>query len=311
MPPRDSAGPVAADHLAFGFAGCHARVRGCDPALRARIVESLGRSRIDLAGEGEGRAAPVATFEVGGDAISGYSLRCASVGDSAANGAEQLAARLNAFDLRERLVYELTLALARGVDGWPVFHAAGLEWEGIGLLLAGVSGAGKSTLTTRLLSSGAGFLSDELVAVSPSGDRMVGFPRPIVLKDGGRALGPGWLAARLGVEPRIDPDGAVRVDAAGIRTGADPSSVRPDLLIFPRFAAGAAVSLRPVSRATAVFRLLPGLMNGKHFADRGLGVVSRALGGARAYALEYGDGDAAAETLHGLVDRTGMTPLGA
>ena len=277
--------------LAFGFAGCHALVSGGDGESWRLIERSLGLCRAT----GGLADAPVARFEIAGDARTGYSL--------ARDDSTPLASGLNAFDLRERLLYELTLAIARGVRRWPVFHAAGLAWGENGLVLAGVSGAGKSTLTSRLLALGADFLSDELVALSPDGGVMVGFPRPIVLKDGGRALAPGVLAALRGAPSAPEPDGAVRLYPAGLdrREGAIPA--RPRIVAFPRFVAGAPTTRRTISRAAAIYRLLPGLMNASRFADRGLAAVGGALSGVEAVTLEYGDGEAAAAELVRLVGR--------
>jgi hypothetical protein len=224
--------------------------------------------------------------------------------DSNSTDGELLADNLSAFDLRERLVYEVTLALARGVRDWTVVHAAGLAWGGIGIILAGVSGAGKSTLATRLLALGGELLSDELVAISPDGGKMVGFPRPVVLKDGGRALGMEWLSSRLGAGPQPEPDGAVRIDPARFAVSRGSTAPAPRLLVFPRYVPDAPITILPLTRAAAIYRLLPGLMNAPAFADRGLGAMAGALGAIRAYGLEYGDGETALQALVDLVIRT-------
>ena len=77
---------------------------------------------------------------------------------------------------------------------WIVFHAAMLEKDGRGLILAADSGDGKSTLAAALAFSGWRLLSDELTLIDPEDTvslqdgeppiaRMVPVPRPICLKN--------------------------------------------------------------------------------------------------------------------------------
>ncbi len=77
---------------------------------------------------------------------------------------------------------------------WIIFHAAMLEKDGRGLILAAESGDGKSTLAAALAFSGWRLLSDELTLIDPEDTvslrpdappvaRMVPVPRPICLKN--------------------------------------------------------------------------------------------------------------------------------
>lgn len=77
---------------------------------------------------------------------------------------------------------------------WLVFHAAMLERDGHGLILAANSGDGKSTLTAALAFHGWRLLSDELTLIDPDDARpmgdgnpplpqMIPLPRPICLKN--------------------------------------------------------------------------------------------------------------------------------
>lgn len=61
-------------------------------------------------------------------------------------------------------------------------HAAALESNGRGIILAGDTGAGKSTTTWALLQEGFGYLSDELSAISLDSMEVLPYPHALCLK---------------------------------------------------------------------------------------------------------------------------------
>lgn len=95
------------------------------------------------------------------------------------------------------LEWGMNWCLWLNVFHWIVFHAAMLERNGRGLILAAESGDGKSTLAAALAFSGWRLLSDELTLIDPDDTvrlegsapdappiaRMVPVPRPICLKN--------------------------------------------------------------------------------------------------------------------------------
>ncbi len=83
-----------------------------------------------------------------------------------------------ALDALSALELDLFARAAASAPGACVLHAAALERDGSGLLLAGASGQGKSTMTLALMGQGAGYLTDELAAVHPSGE-VIGLRRPV------------------------------------------------------------------------------------------------------------------------------------
>ncbi len=61
-------------------------------------------------------------------------------------------------------------------------HSACLEWNGVGILIAGVSGSGKSTLSAAMADSGFSFLSDDWTYVSIRNGSLVTFGLRIPFK---------------------------------------------------------------------------------------------------------------------------------
>ena len=68
------------------------------------------------------------------------------------------------------------LPLAASLAGLEVFHAGAVVIDGGVVALAGPSGAGKSTLVAALIAAGAGFFSDDVLAVEPRAGGLVAYP---------------------------------------------------------------------------------------------------------------------------------------
>jgi hypothetical protein len=62
------------------------------------------------------------------------------------------------------------LPFAALLHGLEVFHASAVEIEGRAVALAGASGVGKSTLALNMHLAGAGFLTDDVLALEPRSD---------------------------------------------------------------------------------------------------------------------------------------------
>jgi hypothetical protein len=70
----------------------------------------------------------------------------------------------------ERLLVGRVLPWTALVRGLEVFHAAAVTIDGRAVVLIGQSGAGKTSLALRLLLSGAGFLTDDVLAIDRGPD---------------------------------------------------------------------------------------------------------------------------------------------
>ena len=64
-------------------------------------------------------------------------------------------------------------------QGYLLAHAAGIEWDGMGIAFAGFSGMGKSTLALHLMSRGGNFISNDRLLVKKNGQSidMLGIPK--------------------------------------------------------------------------------------------------------------------------------------
>ncbi len=82
-----------------------------------------------------------------------------------------LSARISGVVARDDLFWKeklipITLGVLGAAMGLVPVHCACLEWEGDGLLIAGVSGAGKSTLSVALSENGFNYVSDDWTYIS-------------------------------------------------------------------------------------------------------------------------------------------------
>jgi hypothetical protein len=76
----------------------------------------------------------------------------------------------------QRLLIAQTLPFAAALNGLEVFHASAVQLGGKALALVGPSGSGKTSLALALCRLGAGFLADDVLAMEPSGGRLLAHP---------------------------------------------------------------------------------------------------------------------------------------
>lgn len=136
-------------------------------------------------------------------------------------------------------------------------HAASLERNGRGIILAGDSGHGKSTLATALVTRGWGYLCDEFALVRASNLTLTPYPRAICLKKPSYPIieGLGWAPQA----PPLFLKGAKGHVGFVNPLEHDPRSLGracpPRYVLFPKYVPGAAPSLAAMSRAEAALEL--------------------------------------------------------
>jgi hypothetical protein len=137
-------------------------------------------------------------------------------------------------------------------------HAAAVMRAGKLILLPGRSGSGKSLLTARLLALGSEYFGDDAVLLRPSDGAVRPIPIALSIKDEG-------VEHLSDLFPEL-PGSAKhdREDGLSVRYLPPPPTSMPpqgrvariDVIVFPRYEAGAKTSLRTVSAADALSRLL-------------------------------------------------------
>lgn len=157
-----------------------------------------------------------------------------------------------------------------------IMHAAVLERGGRALILPAPSGSGKSTLCAGLAFSGWRLLSDELTLLDPASGAVVPLPRPISLKN-----------ASIGVMRSFAPD-AVFGPVVHQTTKGSIAHIRPPIdavqrateraqagwVVLPRFVAGAATSLQPLTKGRAMMRLIECSFNYNVYGRQGFEMLA-------------------------------------
>jgi len=176
-------------------------------------------------------------------------------------------------------------------------HAAAVEADGVGVLLAGASGSGKSTVTVELLRRGAAYLSDECVTVLPGSCTVFAYPKPITLKAGSLercAEDDGHPLARLGTAD----NGRAHLRAGSVGEVAPHSTL--GVIVAVRHAEHEPPALHAISAADACVRLLGDSLDGVRLGLSSLDVLAHVVAGASAWELVYRDAADAAELIEQL-----------
>ncbi len=141
--------------------------------------------------------------------------------------------------------------------GYCDLHAAGLNWQGHGLLLVGDAGCGKSTATLALVAAGARYASDDalLLHTGAQGIRAVGFRHKVAIDP---AHGERWPELTTHWEAPQTPGESKRfVDLDRVDPGCRISWLRPDVLLFCRIVPQDTSRVKAIAPAAALVRLLP------------------------------------------------------
>lgn len=184
-----------------------------------------------------------------------------------------------------------------------LLHAAGVVADGIGVVLPAAAESGKSTLAAALVRAGFDYLSDEVVALEPGTLAVRPYPKALSLDVGSQGvladLAPHVPAALRGRVPA-----QWQVPADHIRAGSVAADgVVPRLLVFPRYVAGAATTLTPVSRADALLAAAASTFRYGEAGARDVEVLGALVRACACFDLVVDDLDAACAALAGLVAR--------
>ncbi len=183
----------------------------------------------------------------------------------------------------------LNWCVSMHVHRWILVHAAVVERGGKALILPAPPGSGKSTLCAALVSRGWRLLSDELAMLDPVTLDLHPFPRPVSLKNRSidiiRAFASPDAVGPVFVDTHKGDVGHLKVPDAS-RAAADRTA-QPGWIVFPRYRAGADLTLQAIPHAEGALGLIDNSFNHERLGASAF----RALAGATAlcgtYRFEY------------------------
>lgn len=200
------------------------------------------------------------------------------------------------------LEWGLNLVIALRFHGWLLLHAAVLERDGRALVMPAMPGHGKTTLCAALAHRGWRLLSDEFGIVRPGSTDFVPLPRPMPLKNESidvlRAFAPqAWFGPRI--------EGTMKGTISHLRAPADSvaranETARAAWVVFPRWNAGAGLSLEPVSLQDAFFSLATNAFNYELIGEPAFETVKSIAGESQRLRLRYSSLDQAVAALDAL-----------
>lgn len=183
----------------------------------------------------------------------------------------------------------LNWCVAMQAHQYLMLHAANLEKNGQVMLLPAWPGAGKSTLCAALACRGWRLFSDEFGLVRPEDGMMVPNPRPMPLKNRSieiirefapnAVLGPEFYKTRKGTVAHLCPP-ASSVNRSG-------EYAPPRWIVFPRYQAGAGLTLEPISGPHAFIKLTSNSFNYQLLGSRGFQAATRLVRTCKCHVLNY------------------------
>jgi hypothetical protein len=155
----------------------------------------------------------------------------------------------------EMLLWHLNAATVERAAPLVVLHAGGVVINGRGVIISGSTGSGKSTLTAALVRAGAGYLTDEALAIDPQNGVLHPYPKALTIQRGS------WrLLGDLRPPPSELSPRAWHVAPADIRPDAIAGPTPASLALFPTYEGSAparwGASMQKIAGAEALIELL-------------------------------------------------------
>ncbi|MES2900236.1 MAG: HprK-related kinase A [Pseudomonadota bacterium] len=171
-----------------------------------------------------------------------------------------------------------------------IIHAAVIERDGCAVILPAPPGSGKSTLCAALVSRGWRLLSDELTLVRLSDGMLVPLPRPISLKNASidvmQSYAPQMTMSRPVKDTNKGTVAHLRPPPQSVARGGE--AVAPAWIIFPKYAAGAALEMSELAPARAFMQVADNAFNYSLLGARGFDALGRLIAASRSASFRYG-----------------------
>jgi hypothetical protein len=184
------------------------------------------------------------------------------------------------------------------------FHAAGVEKNGVMVILPAPPGSGKSTLAAALMQHGWRLFSDEMVMVEPSTTRAVPIGRPVNLKNESIDLLHGLFPLAELTEKFYDTSkGVVALMKPTVESAARTTvHATPTHIICPRYQPDCALSVRACRKPDALMSLIGNSFNYHILGKAGFDAACRLVDQCDCFTLEYSRFDEVFEFFDGLCD---------
>ena len=190
-------------------------------------------------------------------------------------------------------------------NAFLIIHAAVVEKDGWAAILPAPPGSGKSTLCAALINRGWRLLSDELTLVRIEDGQIVALPRPVSLKNASidvmQAYEPAAVFSPKVFDTAKGTIAHMKPPRESVIRAAEPA--RPAWIIFPKYEAGTATCLTPLSPARAFLRLAENCFNYSTLGVEGFHAVGNLMDACIAYDFSYSIMDEAIATFAGLMPR--------
>lgn len=185
------------------------------------------------------------------------------------------------------LLHQVNLRAVESSTAFTLLHAAAACGPAGPVVFPAAMESGKSTLVTALVMQGWSYVTDEVVALQPSGE-IVPYPRAISLDPGSWALFPG-------LRPTVDPalsellprQWQVSVPSVGGRVAVDPGPAVA--VVFPTHTPGGPTRIDPIAPLDGLRRLLEATFHLERQPRRDLEVLAAIANRAPCYRLTVGD----------------------
>lgn len=177
-----------------------------------------------------------------------------------------------------------------------IIHAAVLERNGQGIILAAPPGSGKSTLAAALACRGWRLLSDELTLIDPARNgSLVPLARPVSLKNASieviRRFHPPAVFGPLAHDTSKGTVSHLRPPDDSVRDMDNTATARH--IVFPQFSPGAQTRLEPLSRARAFMQLAENTVNYSLLGGEGFEQLADLVEGCSCHHFGYSQLDEA------------------
>ncbi len=202
------------------------------------------------------------------------------------------------YDLAYALVNEVLYNSIVDNSSHHALHAAAVHKNGKGIILPGISGRGKSTFTALLCSNGFGYLTDELIFLSESGE-MTPFTRPINLKTKAPIITDEFYAQNKD-EIILAETGGSMIPHRLLNKHFTSTHATVSYIIFPEYRERATFEFTELSSAKSCFSLLQCHVNARNLPSLGMETFSGIVRNCKSYSLVYSDFDDAKKALAAL-----------